>query len=71
MRSHPATGGSDRSDRLDTAWAVAARMVLMPLVAAWVRDSGATLNQAWLIMSAGVVLLMAMACRFRAQNRAA
>ncbi|WP_410174110.1 MFS transporter [Pantoea vagans] len=44
---------------------------LMPLIAGWVRDSGASLNQAWLIMSAGVVLLMAMACRFRPQNRAA
>lgn len=44
---------------------------LMPLVAGWVRDSGASLNQAWLIMSAGVVLLMGMAWRFRPQNRAA
>lgn len=44
---------------------------LMPLIAGWVRDSGTSLNQAWLIMSAGVVLLMAMACRFRPQNRAA
>jgi len=38
---------------------------LMPLVAGWVRDSGASLNQAWLIMSAGVVVLMVMAWRFR------
>ena len=38
---------------------------LMPLVAGWVRDSGASLNQAWLIMSAGVVLLIVMAWRFR------
>ncbi|SFO12986.1 MFS transporter, CP family, cyanate transporter [Candidatus Pantoea varia] len=38
---------------------------LMPLVAGWVRDSSASLNQAWLIMSAGVVLLMVMAWRFR------
>ncbi|GME41630.1 hypothetical protein ACJ2_26870 [Pantoea sp. QMID2] len=44
---------------------------LMPLIAGWVRDSGTSLNQAWLTMSAGVVLLMAMACRFRPQNRAA
>ncbi|MFW0700249.1 MFS transporter [Pantoea sp. R13S299] len=44
---------------------------LMPLVAGWVRDSGASLNQAWLIMSAGVVLLIVMAWRFRPQNRAA
>ncbi|MGJ0479840.1 MFS transporter [Pantoea agglomerans] len=42
---------------------------LMPLVAGWVRDSGASLNQAWLIMSAGVVVLMGMAWRFRPQNR--
>ncbi|WP_434746219.1 MFS transporter [Candidatus Pantoea rara] len=44
---------------------------LMPLVAGWVRDSGASLNQAWLIMSAGVVLLMVMAWRFRPEIRAA
>lgn len=44
---------------------------LMPLVAGWVRDSGASLNQAWLIMSAGVVLLLVMAWRFRPEIRAA
>ncbi len=44
---------------------------LMPLVAGWVRDSGASMNQAWLIMSAGVVLLMVMAWRFRPEIRAA
>ena len=44
---------------------------LMPLVAGWVRDSGASLNQAWLIMSAGVVVLMMIAWRFRPQNSAA
>lgn len=38
---------------------------LMPLVAGIVRDSAASLNSAWLIMSAGVVVLMAMAMRFK------
>ncbi|WP_370513531.1 MFS transporter [Pantoea sp. M_4] len=41
---------------------------LMPLVAGWVRDSGLSLTQAWLIMSAGVVLLMVVARRFRPQD---
>lgn len=43
---------------------------MMPLVAGWVRDSGTSLNQAWLIMSAGVVILMVIARRFMPQNRA-
>jgi CP family cyanate transporter-like MFS transporter len=34
---------------------------LMPLIAGMVRDSGASLTNAWLIMSAGVILLMAIA----------
>ena len=38
---------------------------VMPLVAGWVRDSGASLTSAWLIMSAGVVVLMVIAWRFR------
>lgn len=37
---------------------------LMPLVAGWVRDSGVSLTLAWLIMSAGVVMLMIIARRF-------
>lgn len=41
---------------------------LMPLLAGWVRDSGTSMTQAWLIMSAGVVLLMVIARRFRPQN---
>jgi len=41
---------------------------LMPLLAGWVRDSGTSMTQAWLIMSAGVVLLMGIARRFRPQN---
>ncbi|MCD2357772.1 MFS transporter [Pantoea eucalypti] len=44
---------------------------LMPLVAGWVRDSGASLTQAWVIMSAGVVVLMLIARRFRPQNSSA
>jgi CP family cyanate transporter-like MFS transporter len=40
----------------------------MPLLAGWVRDSGTSMTQAWLIMSAGVVLLMVIARRFRPQN---
>lgn len=43
---------------------------MMPLVAGWVRDSGTSLTQAWLIMSAGVVILMFIARRFMPQNRA-
>jgi CP family cyanate transporter-like MFS transporter len=38
---------------------------LMPLIAGIVRDSGASLTNAWLIMSAGVILLMAIALRFK------
>jgi len=38
---------------------------LMPLVAGWVRDSGASLSQAWLLMSVGVAVLIAIAWRFR------
>lgn len=38
---------------------------VMPLVAGWVRDSGASLTSAWLMMSIGVVVLMAIAWRFR------
>ncbi|WP_336756062.1 MFS transporter [Pantoea sp. USHLN298] len=38
---------------------------VMPLVAGWVRDSGASLTGAWLIMSVGVVVLMVIAWRFR------
>ena len=41
---------------------------LMPLLAGWVRDSGTSMTQAWLIMSAGVVVLMVIARRFRPQN---
>ncbi|MDH2067162.1 MFS transporter [Pantoea sp. GD03673] len=44
---------------------------LMPLVAGWVRDSGASLTQAWLMMSAGVVALMMMARCFRPDKRGA
>jgi CP family cyanate transporter-like MFS transporter len=33
---------------------------LMPLIAGMVRDSGASLTNAWLIMSAGVILLIAI-----------
>jgi len=43
---------------------------LMPLVAGGVSDSGASLSLAWLIMSAGVVMLMIMAWRFRPLNAA-
>jgi MFS transporter, CP family, cyanate transporter len=38
---------------------------LMPLIAGIVRDSGASLTNAWLIMSAGVILLIAIALRFK------
>ncbi|BBE79465.1 hypothetical protein MRY16398_45210 [Phytobacter sp. MRY16-398] len=38
---------------------------LMPLIAGMVRDSGASLTNAWLIMSAGVILLIAIALRFK------
>lgn len=41
---------------------------LMPLLAGWVRDSGTSMTQAWLIMSAGVLVLMVIARRFRPQN---
>lgn len=40
---------------------------IMPLVAGWVRDSGALLTSAWLMMSIGVVGLMAIAWQFRLQ----
>jgi CP family cyanate transporter-like MFS transporter len=40
---------------------------IMPLVAGWVRDSGASLTSAWLMMSIGVVGLMAIAWQFRLQ----
>lgn len=40
---------------------------IMPLVAGGVRDSGASLTSAWLMMSVGVVVLMAIAWRFRPQ----
>jgi len=40
-------------------------------VAGWVRGSGASLTQAWVIMSAGVVVLMLIARRFRPQNSSA
>jgi len=40
---------------------------IMPLVAGWVRDSGASLTSAWLMMSVGVVGLMAIAWQFRLQ----
>lgn len=38
---------------------------MMPLVAGMVRDSATSLNSAWLIMSAGVVVMIIMASRFR------
>lgn len=38
---------------------------LMPLVAGIVRDSSLSLNSAWLVMSAGVVLLIAIAFTFK------
>lgn len=38
---------------------------LMPLVAGIVRDSTVSLNSAWLVMSAGVVLLIAIAFTFK------
>ncbi|MDF7658873.1 MFS transporter [Erwiniaceae bacterium L1_54_6] len=38
---------------------------LMPLIAGVVRDHAASLDSAWLLMSAGIVLLMGMALRFR------
>ncbi|AYA11710.1 MFS transporter [Enterobacter cloacae] len=38
---------------------------LMPLVARIVRDSSVSLNSAWLVMSAGVVLLIAIAFTFK------
>jgi len=40
---------------------------IMPLVTGWVRDSGASLTSAWLMMSVGVVGLMAIAWQFRPQ----
>ncbi|MDH1088790.1 MFS transporter [Pantoea brenneri] len=40
---------------------------IMPLVAGWVRDSGASLTSAWLMMSVGMVGLMAIAWQFRPQ----
>lgn len=38
---------------------------LMPLIAGIVRDSSLSLTSAWLVMSAGVVLLMVIALRFK------
>lgn len=38
---------------------------LMPLVAGIVRDSSVSLTSAWLVMSAGVVLLIAIAFTFK------
>ncbi|MEG5632943.1 MFS transporter [Enterobacter bugandensis] len=38
---------------------------LMPLVAGIVRDSSVSLTSAWLVMSAGVVLLIAIALKFK------
>ncbi|MGY5957233.1 MFS transporter [Kosakonia sp. BK9b] len=38
---------------------------LMPLIAGIVRDQAASLTHAWLIMSAGVVVLIAIATRFK------
>ncbi|WP_313683485.1 MFS transporter [Pantoea sp.] len=38
---------------------------LMPLIAGVVRDHAASLDSAWILMSAGIVLLMGMALRFR------
>ncbi len=41
---------------------------LMPLIAGIVRDSAASLDSAWIIMSVGIVLLMVMALRFKPQR---
>ncbi len=41
---------------------------LMPLIAGMVRDRAASLDSAWVIMSAGIVLLMVMALRFKPQH---
>ncbi|MDU4275545.1 MAG: MFS transporter, partial [Enterobacter asburiae] len=38
---------------------------LMPLIAGIVRDSSFSLTSAWLIMSAGVVLLIVIALNFK------
>lgn len=38
---------------------------LMPLVAGIVRDTSVSLTSAWLVMSAGVVLLIAIAFTFK------
>jgi CP family cyanate transporter-like MFS transporter len=38
---------------------------LMPLIAGIVRDSSVSLTSAWLIMSAGVVLLIVIAMNFK------
>lgn len=38
---------------------------LMPLVAGIVRDSSVSLTSAWLVMSAGVVLLIVIAFTFK------
>jgi CP family cyanate transporter-like MFS transporter len=38
---------------------------LMPLIAGIVRDSSVSLTSAWLIMSAGVVLLIVIALNFK------
>lgn len=41
---------------------------IMPLIAGIVRDRAASLDSAWIIMSVGIVLLMAIALRFRPQH---
>ncbi|MHC9060678.1 MFS transporter [Pantoea sp. y20] len=41
---------------------------LMPLIAGIVRDRAASLDSAWIIMSVGIVLLMVMALRLKAQR---
>lgn len=38
---------------------------LMPLIAGIVSDSAVSLTSAWLVMSAGVVLLIAIALKFK------
>ncbi|WP_343550394.1 MFS transporter [Pantoea sp.] len=41
---------------------------IMPLIAGIVRDRAASLDSAWIIMSVGIVLLMAIALRFKPQH---
>ena len=38
---------------------------LMPLIAGIVRDSAVSLTSAWLVMSAGVILLIVIALKFK------